>query len=321
MSSTKLEKVCQTLPAGMLLAALCVLLTNPAAAQRLYKYQDETGAWVFADRPPEDGQRYEEDELKRTFVPPSVSVTQEPFEGGSRLIAHNTYHAPVQIVFVLEETLNVSADTPTAGDRVLEPRSRTDLLTVASADPGAPASFRYRFQYLPGDPGAQHKPAEPYRLPFALAKSFPVSQAYPDQLTHTDPASQYAIDFVMPVGSGVYAARGGVVMEVASQYFRSGTQFERDGPRANIVRILHDDGTFGLYAHLNWGAIRVVPGQRVDQGEYIADSGNTGFSTGPHLHFAVQRNAGGRLVSLPVRFKGPGGASANVVSGDAPRAY
>ena len=44
------------------------------------------------------------------------------------------------------------------------------------------------------------------------------------------------------------------------------------------------------------------PGQRVERGEYVANSGNTGFTTGPHLHFAVLRNEGLRTVSVPVRF-------------------
>jgi murein DD-endopeptidase MepM/ murein hydrolase activator NlpD len=307
--------------AGLMCCVLFGWLPGQADAQRLYKYQDENGTWIFSDRPPDDGQQYEEDDLKPTFEPPTVTVREQPVAGGSRLIASNGYSAPMQIVFRLEQTNNVSPDTPTAGDRVLDPRTETVLLTVTPADSSAPSSFRYEFAYLPGDPAARHEPSALYRLPFARAKSFFVSQAYPDKQTHADPASHYAIDFVMPIGSDVYAARGGVVMEVASQYFRSGTQLERDGPRANIVRILHDDGTFGLYAHLNWGAIRVVPGQRVQQGEYIADSGNTGFSTGPHLHFAVQRNAGGRLVSVPVQFAGAGGTPVTVTSGSTVTAY
>ena len=56
--------------------------------------------------------------------------------------------------------------------------------------------------------------------------------------------------------------------------------------------MLHDDGTTAIYAHLQMDTIRVRPGQRVERGEYIANSGNTGFSSGPHLHFVVVRNAG-----------------------------
>ena len=78
---------------------------------------------------------------------------------------------------------------------------------------------------------------------------------------------------------------------------------------ANFVQVLHDDGTYAIYAHLQLDTMRVRPGQRVARGEYIANSGNTGFSSGPHLHFVVVRNAGLRSESVPVTFAGPGGAS------------
>jgi len=45
----------------------------------------------------------------------------------------------------------------------------------------------------------------------------------------------------------------------------------------------------------------------VRRGEYLADSGNTGFTTGPHLHFVVQRNEGGALVAVPLEFAGANG--------------
>ena len=70
------------------------------------------------------------------------------------------------------------------------------------------------------------------------------------------------------------------------------------------MRILHDDGTYAVYAHLNWNSIRVRVGDYVDRGEYIADSGNTGFSSGPHLHFVVVRNSGMSVDSVPVSFAG-----------------
>jgi murein DD-endopeptidase MepM/ murein hydrolase activator NlpD len=68
-------------------------------------------------------------------------------------------------------------------------------------------------------------------------------------------------------------------------------------------------------------SIRVVPGERIARGQYIADSGNTGFSTGPHLHFVVQRNRGGAIVSVPIQFAGRNGAAITVASGDEPTAY
>jgi murein DD-endopeptidase MepM/ murein hydrolase activator NlpD len=125
----------------------------------------------------------------------------------------------------------------------------------------------------------------------------------------------------MPIGTHIYAARAGVVIEIASDFFEAGVDAAKDGPRANVVRILHDDGTMSLYGHLNWNSIRVVPGQRVERGEYIADSGNTGFSTGPHLHFVVQRNRGGAIISLPVQFEGASGAAIAVRAGERYTAY
>src|SRR5690606_16039404 len=104
-------------------------------------------------------------------------------------------------------------------------------------------------------------------------------------------------------------------------FFENGTDLGVNGPRANVVRVLHDDGTMSLYGHLNWNSIRVRPGQRVARGEYLADSGNTGFSTGPHLHFVVQRNKGGALESVPVEFAGPGGAPITLQTGRTYTAY
>jgi hypothetical protein len=167
---------------------------------------------------------------------------------------------------------------------VLPPRSETELLAVGKSLPNAEMSFEYEFQFLPGEPGAEHRPDRPYRLPYSLASTIRVSQAFPEMATHTDPSSQHAIDFVMPVGTNVFAARAGVVIDVAGDFFENGTSVAVDGPRANLVRVLHDDGTMSIYGHLNWNSIRVVPGQRVARGEYLADSGNTGFSTGPAGH-------------------------------------
>ena len=240
---------------------------------------------------------------------------------GVALFVRNTYHAPVQVAFRLRRMQNLHADAPASGLQVVPARSDAELMSLRRADSGAAMSLEYEYEYLPGAPDAEHRPGRPYRLPFALANRFRVSQAFPDLITHGDPASRHAVDFVMPVGTGVHAARDGIVIEVAGDFYEAGVDRAEDGPRANFVRILHDDGTMSLYAHLNWNSIRVVPGQRVSRGEHIADSGNTGFSTGPHLHFVVQRNRDGRLESVPIEFAGPGGAALSVRREDTPVAY
>jgi murein DD-endopeptidase MepM/ murein hydrolase activator NlpD len=298
-----------------LAAIACLGAAAPASAQKLFKYRDASGVWVFTDRRPDSEQSYEESALARRFEKPEVRLLQRSGDTGIVLVAQNTFFAPVQIGYRLTDTDNVAATTKMSGLAMLPPRSATDLVVVAKSDPSAQMSFQSEFQFLPGDPAAEHRPTEPYRFPWAAGGSVRVSQAYPDAITHGDPSSTYAIDFVMPIGTPVYAARGGTVIEIASDFFEGGVDPAVNGPRANVVRVLHEDGTMSLYGHLNWNSIRVVPGQRVARGEYLADSGNTGFTTGPHLHFVVQRNRGGAIVSVPIEFAGERGAPVAVSTG------
>jgi murein DD-endopeptidase MepM/ murein hydrolase activator NlpD len=298
-----------------------MVAASTADAQKMYRYKDANGVWVYTDRQPGAEQTYQESQVERRFVQPQVNLLQRSSRGGITLFAQNTYFAPIQIAFRLRPIENVSPETPREGLRVLPPRSETELVVVGKVAEQVELRFDSEFQFLPGEPGVEHRPEQPYRLPYALSSEVRVSQTFPDTTTHSDPASQHAVDFVMPIGTDVFAARDGVVIEVASDFYDSGTDLAVDGPRANIVRVLHDDGTMALYVHLNWNTIRVVPGQRVRRGEYLADSGNTGFSTGPHLHFVVQRNRGGALESLPLQFVGPNGSPITLTSGQTYKAY
>ncbi|GMR17381.1 MAG: peptidoglycan DD-metalloendopeptidase family protein [Gammaproteobacteria bacterium] len=282
-----------------------MLLCAAAGAQGLHKYRGADGEWVYSDRAPADGTPVEIRELPLGMQQPDVRVSRVLSDGQVRILAQNEYFAPVEIVIALDRLQNVVAPDAQQSMRwVLPPRSETELLRLdASGDAAAP-DVAYRYVWLPGDPAALHRPERAYRAPFAAARSFNITQAFPLSVTHSTPDSRYAVDIAMPVGTDIYAARAGTVVEVASSNFRGGADTSRPGAAANIVRVLHNDGTFAVYVHLNWNSIRVRPGDAVVRGQYIADSGNTGFSTGPHLHFVVMRNRGLRLESVPIEFAG-----------------
>ena len=83
------------------------------------------------------------------------------------------------------------------------------------------------------------------------------------------------IDFCTPVGTSVYASESGVVTKAA-----------REGSYGNVIFIKHGNGLETRYAHCS--KLLVSAGQSVQRGQMIAKSGNTGRSTGPHLHFEVR---------------------------------
>ncbi len=309
--------------AATVLAGIAAVLATPTSTgQELYKYRGENGEWVFTDRRPASDVTIEVRELERGEPDPRVNVSYRVVDGQIQLFGRNEFHAPVQVDIDVDELREVELPSPDQDySFVLPPRQEAFLLRFTPEAGAIQPYVAYRYRYLLGDPDSAHRPEQPYRAPFAAARSHAITQAYPVAITHTGVAEAYAVDFAMPVGTDIYAARGGTVIDVAGSNFRGGLDTERTGAEANIVRILHDDGTFAIYAHLNWNAIRVRPGDRVSRGQYIAESGNTGYSTGPHLHFVVVRNAGMRVESVPVQFEGANGTSIAPVTGNEITAY
>lgn len=153
-------------------------------------------------------------------------------------------------------------------------------------------------------------PAEPppsadggYRYPLPwVGGPFRISQGANGGFSHHTAKSRYALDISMPEGTPIIAARAGRVLTVRND------QTGREGdPSGNHVRILHRDGSMSVYLHLQPGSVTVREGQLVQVGTPLARSGNTGHSTGPHLHFVVQRNVGNRVESIPFEFAEPVG--------------
>jgi len=304
------------------IAVLAFAGVNYSYAQTMYKYRGENGEWIYTDRKPVEQNKVEVRELETTFVAPEFSITHEVLGTTIEFVAHNDFYAPIEVRLKFVEITGVEYPPPDQILRwVIDPRSDQLLLTLEVLEEVEAPFVEYQFEYMPGDPTAQHQVGTGYQAPFSAGRDFPITQAFPDAITHQTLDSVYAVDISMPVGTDILAARDGVVFDVAADNYRGGLNLSRDGQAANIIRILHDDGTFSLYAHLNWNSIRVKPGDRVRAGEYIADSGNTGFTSGPHLHFSVQKNSGLTVESLPVVFKGASSNRVVPATGDVLTAY
>jgi murein DD-endopeptidase MepM/ murein hydrolase activator NlpD len=141
----------------------------------------------------------------------------------------------------------------------------------------------------------------PYILPYPVGASYRLMQGY--CYSNGGHRNQLAYDFETPVGTQVIAARSGLVMKVRSNLSDDGKQSESG--QHNHIMIKHDDGTVAFYAHLKQNSILVKVGDRVSQGQPIAESGNSGNTQGlPHLHFGVYESWPAKEgFDVPVNFR------------------
>ena len=190
--------------------------------------------------------------------------------------------------------------------RTLRPQETSDALILTLRDGRGHNHVKHNVQWTIGDKDANHDDDHLYALPYASGRSYRILQGFGSRFSHTG-LEQYAIDFDMPEGTPVHAARGGVVAEVVERHskgcWRSGC-----GKFANYIVILHSDGTTGEYYHLQKNGALVEAGDSVAQGQRIGYSGNTGNTALPHLHFAVYRaSSRGETQSIPIRFQSADG--------------
>jgi murein DD-endopeptidase MepM/ murein hydrolase activator NlpD len=154
-----------------------------------------------------------------------------------------------------------------------------------------------------------------YSLPYKKGQAYKVIQGYNGSFSHHGD-DQYAVDFGMPEGTFICAARDGMVVGVKdNSNIQGGSKDSKH--KANYVLIRHSDGTIGEYHHLKRKGVLVNIGQKIRKGHIIGLSGNTGWSTVPHLHFGVYKSIDGkRRKSFPVTFQGRNRIITNPVEGE-----
>ena len=153
-------------------------------------------------------------------------------------------------------------------------------VTIASAQSDRPSS--------PALPVPAERALElRLKLPFAAGAEHLCCQGVGGETSHHHGfQDEFAWDFDMPVGTPVHAAAHGRVVFVAEGYSEGGFE-ESMKSKANSIWIDHGGGALSSYVHLDRDSSLVRVGQLVSAGQAIARSGNSGYSVGPHLHFAV----------------------------------
>ena len=263
----------------------------------VYRWVDKDGRVHYGDSAPPNAQRVKVPE--RMLDPTAIAdLEQIPNGDGADVYVSNRLAGPLEIKLGLSRPADVQS-LPALPIRQLLPARQRVLVSRIEYGAGQ-SSYQLGLNMTPGDPHAF--PDETvYSLPMADDSGWHLGQGFDGGFSHNDEQNRYAIDLIVDENTPILAARSGVVMQVESAFDKSGLDPKKYAERANLVRILHEDGTMGVYAHLKENGVYVRVGQKVGVGQPIGISGNTGYSSGPHLHFVLQLNVGMRLVSIPFR--------------------
>ena len=195
-------------------------------------------------------------------------------------------------------------------------RQSFELLTIRPIDPHTPWHYHYHYDWLRGGRCDVEASGFIYALPYRDGKHR-VIQGYQGAFSHTKGSNdEYAIDWEMPSGTSVLAARAGTVVALRQESGEGGLE-SRLEHAANYLVIKHDDGTFAEYLHLQKDGGLAKLGDRVQRGQPVALSDNSGYSTAPHLHFALFCNIDGRTRrTIPVKFRLQDGRVARLEQGE-----
>ena len=234
------------------------------------------------------------------YAQPDIKVYAEQTREGYKIEADNNEYCDVSVYLELELT-NLRSTRGNNKVFVIPARARSYKITELDV---ANRYNAYRFRYSTRTNFGNHKNKKydddhVYQLPFSTKDSVRVIQGYYGLFSHHN---EKALDFKLPEGTDVLAAREGVVVA-----YEDGNKLHCPKPECisynNYILIIHKDGTFAEYVHLQHKGVLVKKGQKVKVGELIGKSGNTGFSTSPHLHFSVYQQKMEEKITIPTVFE------------------
>lgn len=202
--------------------------------------------------------------------------------------------------FTKLENIEISKDLPYS--ITVPPLKKIKVLDLQPKDKNLKWEYYYKYNVVEGTMNANHDNNYVYTLPYHSNKKHLVVQGFNGKFSHKG-EQKYSIDFDFKEGTEILAARDGEVVAIKNDSDEGGTD-KSFGNKANYVYIKHSDGTFGSYLHLKKDGVKVSVGQKVKVGDLLGLSGNTGFSSDPHLHFWVYKAISGiERESFPIKFK------------------
>jgi len=230
-------------------------------------------------------------------------IVEKKDASGVTLFAESDYNTEFTVTLTADLT-NMTASRPLPLTLDSGGKKSVELVRFQKTNPRQPWTYTYTDHFKRGTQRKSQSNDYVYLLPFSPNTSHKLMQGNFGKFSHYEGSQEeYAVDFQADIGTIICAARAGVVTGVRQDSTVNGTD-PAYKLLANYIIIKHTDGTFAEYLHIQPLGALVKLGQQVAAGQPIAKSGNIGYTTGPHIHFAVLQTVDGNTrITLPTRFQ------------------
>lgn len=277
------------------------LFLSTSIQASIYRYVDDNGVTSYTDDI-EETQGYDYDELDDLGEPNGDNVFFTYDENTKKLSINNLFNTSIVVKVHVSTQDNLSSDV--LFDHAYEIGANTSYeLGYFEYSGSEKLDLTRTFslgKLFTGDLFEYYN-TNSSELIVPFRGNFKVTQGWQGKYSHKGPKSRYAIDVSMPIGTEILAVKDGKVIDMKMDSEIGGPNVKYR-PFANYMRLFHDDGTMSVYVHLKGKSHRFNVGDSVRKGEVIAYSGNTGYTTGPHLHFVMQSNTKNGIQAIKYKF-------------------
>ena len=176
-----------------------------------------------------------------------VQVYREFVDGKTIVYADNNEFCPVSVV-IRTELVNMKSSLKKAFVLVPAQTKKFIVTEFTVVDKTKKVSFKYQNSFFLGDIDLRKYDINfPYELPYNEGEEYVIGQGYNGKVSHHN---EFALDFVMPIGTEILASRGGIVVDVQDK--NSGNCMQKEcAQNNNYIVIYHNDGTFAEYTHID----------------------------------------------------------------------